>query len=61
MSGKKRKRIEAMLPSEEAGERFMAVMLWAQSSDCDCEACRYFREMAANLIAKHIKEAEKHG
>jgi len=58
---KSRKKIESMLPSEEAGERFMAVMLWAQSSSCTCQACQYFREMAANLIRKHIKEAEKRG
>jgi len=55
----KKKRIESMLPSEEAGERFMAVMLWAQSSSCTCQACQYFREMAANLISKHIREAKR--
>jgi len=55
-----KKRIDSMLPSEEAGERFMAVMLWAQSSDCNCKACQYFRELAARLINKHIGKGEKH-
>jgi len=58
---KGKKRLESMIPSEEAGERFMAVMLWAQQSNCNCKACAYFRELAANLIKKHIGKGEVHG
>jgi len=43
------------MPASADAERFMAVLLWSQTSKCDCEACRYFRSLARELVNKHIK------
>jgi len=44
-----------MQPQPEA-ERFMAILLWSQSSTCNCPAARYFREMGKRMVAEHVKE-----
>jgi len=45
-----------IMPGAEAGEKFMAILLWSQKSACTCQACQYLREMADRLISTHIKE-----
>ena len=50
-----------MIPGQEAGEKFMAVLLWAQGSSCTCPACNYLREMASDMVSRHVKEAKPVG
>ena len=55
---KRKSGAQAMLPGPEAGEEFMAVMLWAQTSSCTCPACNFLRDMAGRLVKTHVKEAK---
>lgn len=59
---KRKSSAPAMMPGQDAGEKFMAVLLWAQKNDCECPACEYFRELAGSILERHFpKEAEKDG
>jgi len=55
------KQAPSMIPGQEAGEKFMAVLLWAQGSSCTCPACNYLREMASDMVSRHVKEAKPVG
>jgi len=50
------KRPEGMMPPTQDAERFMALLLHAQSSDHKCIFADYFREMGKRMIREHIKE-----
>jgi len=58
---KKRRVEEAMMQAPETGEKFMAILLWAQSSSCTCPSCEYFRDLAGRLISKHVGGVKKVG
>ncbi|RLE63560.1 MAG: hypothetical protein DRJ38_07235 [Thermoprotei archaeon] len=58
---KKRRVEEAMMQAPETGEKFMALLLWAQSSSCTCPSCEYFRDFANRLISKHVGSVKKVG
>jgi len=58
---RKRRVEEAMMQAPETGEKFMAILLWAQSSSCTCPSCEYFRELADRLISKHVGGVKKVG
>lgn len=58
----RRRQVEpAMVPGAEAGEKFMAILLWVQSSECKCPSCEYFRELGKTILEKHITEEKKDG
>jgi len=57
----RRKRAEAMMPPTEDAERFMALLLHAQSSSHSCIFADYFREMGRRMIKEHIPESEEGG
>jgi len=57
----RRKRPEAMLPASMEAERFMALLLHAQSSKHRCIFADYFRELGRRMIREHITEAEEGG
>jgi len=57
----RRKRPEAMIPPTRDAERFMALLLHAQSCDHNCIFAGYFRELGRRMIKEHIKEAEQGG
>jgi len=50
-----------MMQTPETGEKFMAILLWAQSSACTCPACAYLRDMAQRMISTHVGEVKKVG
>jgi len=49
------------MPPTEDAERFMALLLHAQSSKHSCIFADYFREMGQRMIREHIPESEKGG
>jgi len=53
-----RSREKAMMPPTADAERFMALLLHAQSSDHKCIFADYFREMGKRMIKEHIKEEQ---
>jgi len=57
----KRKPREAMMPPTADAERFMALLLHAQSTEHSCIFADYFKEMGRRMIKEHIKEAEESG
>jgi len=57
----KRRRAEAVMGPPEAAEEFMALLLWAQTSECGCPAATYFKKMGRRLVKQHITEAEEGG
>ena len=58
---KKRQIEETMMQTPETGEKFMAVLLWAQSSSCTCPACAYLRDMAQRMISTHVPGVKPSG
>lgn len=50
-----------MVAGPKEGEKFMALILWAQQSTCACPSCEYMRDMAKQLISAHMPEATKRG
>jgi len=52
----KAKRAEAIPGPPEQAEEFMAILLWSQTSTCNCPAARYFKKMAKRMISQHITE-----
>jgi len=50
-----------MMPPTADAERFMALLLHAQSTEHSCIFADYFREMGRRMIKEHIKEAEESG
>lgn len=57
MSKKKRSMPSMPSPPPET-EEFLALLLWAQRGDCDCAACKYFRNMGSKMMDKHIPKGE---
>jgi len=57
----RRKRPGAVMPPTQDAERFMALLLHAQSTEHSCIFADYFREMGRRMIKEHIKEAEGSG
>ena len=58
---RRRKGAEAMMPPTADAERFMALLLHAQSSSHSCIFADYFREMGRRMIKEHIKEEKPSG
>ena len=50
-----------MMPPTADAERFMALLLHAQSCDHKCIFADYFREMGRRMIKEHIKEEKPFG
>jgi len=50
-----------MMPPTADAERFMALLLHAQSSRHSCIFADYFREMGRRMISEHIPESERGG
>jgi len=54
-------RPEPVMPPPSEAEEFMAILLWAQTSTCNCPAARYFKKMGRRLAKKYIPEEEAGG
>ena len=52
---------ESLIAGPKEGEKFMALILWAQQSTCTCPSCEYMRDMARQLISAHMPEAKPRG
>jgi len=49
------------MPASADAERFMALLLYAQSSEHRCIFADYFREMGRRMIKEHVREVEESG
>jgi len=58
---KRKGRVEPVMPPPTEAEEFMAILIWAQTSTCNCPAAAYFRRMGRRLTEKYIREAEPSG
>jgi len=52
----KRRVREAVMPPTTDAERFMALLLYAQSTNHRCIFADYFRELGQRMIKDHVKE-----
>ena len=57
----KRKTAGTVMGPPEAAEEFMAILLWSQTSTCNCPAAQYFKKMGKRMVAEHVKEEQPGG
>ena len=56
----KHSRPEAIAPTVDP-EEFMALLLHAQTSPCECVFARYFKRLGEVMVKQHIKEGTGSG